>query len=127
MSVGARNLADVTRLDPPGDLATPSTWALGLAYAREGRVNVLHHDRLRHEITARCRGSRNRNYTVHASYACSPDGELVAIDGSCSCPVVYNCKHCVAVVATELDLAGPGTGRSALPGRSGGRTQALLS
>lgn len=126
MSVGARNLADVTRLDPPGDLATPSTWSLGLAYAREGRVNVLHHDRVRHEITARCRGSHNRNYTVHTSYACGPDGELESIDGSCSCPVVYNCKHCVAVVATELNLAAPGTGRPT-PGRSGSRTRALLS
>lgn len=115
------------RPDGPPGLATPSTWGLGLAYAREGRVNVMHHDRVHHGITARCKGSHNRNYTVHVSYSLALDGELDSLNGSCSCPVAYNCKHCVAVVCAELGLAGPHRGRPPFSGHPGGRTQELLT
>lgn len=99
-----RTLGGVRQLDEPSGLATPNTWRLGLAYARQGRVKVMRHDQLHQQITARCRGSHHRNYTVHVNYTCRPDGSLLALDGSCSCPVGFNCKHCVAVVAAELGL-----------------------
>ena len=127
MSARPRRLADVKRPDGPPGLAAPSTWGLGLAYAREGRVNVMHHDRVHHGITARCKGSHNRNYTLHVSYSLDADGDLASLNGSCSCPVAYNCKHCVAVVCSELGLVEPHRGRPPFPGRPGERTQALLT
>ncbi len=91
MSVGARNLADVTRLDPPGDPGDPQHM--------ESRA-CLRARRTRERPASRSCASRDHRslpglattatQPCTPANACGPDGELESIDGSCSCPVVYN-------------------------------------
>ena len=47
-------------------------------------------------------GSGGRVYSVDASLGQGPDGRLSQVDGHCSCPIGYNCKHVAAVL---LDVA----------------------
>ncbi|WP_245935104.1 SNF2-related protein [Acidipropionibacterium virtanenii] len=95
-------------------LATPSTWSLGQQYARGGRAHVVDFDSRTGQVLGRCRGSRGRNYTIRVSYDLDLDDQLCAIDGTCTCPVGFNCKHCVAVVLADLRDQGldPGIGAS---------------
>ena len=43
-------------------------------------------------------GSGGRVYSVDASLGQGPDGRLSQVDGHCSCPIGYNCKHVTAVL-----------------------------
>lgn len=88
------------------DLATANSWSLGQSYARNGRARIVDFDSRTGELLGRCRGSRNRNYTVRVSYDLDSENRLCALDGSCTCPVRYNCKHCVAVVLVDLEEQG---------------------
>jgi hypothetical protein len=47
-------------------------------------------------------GSGGRVYSVDATLAGGADGRLSNVDGHCSCPIGYNCKHVTAVL---LDVA----------------------
>jgi len=47
-------------------------------------------------------GSGGRVYSVHATLARDAGGRLLGVDGQCSCPIGYNCKHVTAVL---LDVA----------------------
>jgi superfamily II DNA or RNA helicase len=91
---------------PSLDLATPSTWALGQEYAREGRSKIVGVDPATGELLGRCKGSRGRNYTVHVSYEADEYGQIFFLEGMCTCPVGYNCKHCVAVMLSDLEVQG---------------------
>ncbi len=97
-------LTDVRPLAAFQHLATPNSWNRGEAYARQGRVTILRHDRADGEIVAQCLGSRGKRYRLSVGYDYGPDGELAWIDGECTCPVGYNCKHCVAAALVALDL-----------------------
>lgn len=99
-----RSLTDMKPLAAFQNLATPNSWDLGEEYARQGRVTILRHDRADGEIVAKCLGSRGRWYMVSLGYDYGPYGALAWVDGECSCPVGYNCKHCVAALLVALDL-----------------------
>ena len=43
-------------------------------------------------------GSRPKPYAVAVRYEFGSDGMLLPLEGHCSCPVGYNCKHTVAVL-----------------------------
>ena len=43
-------------------------------------------------------GSRPKPYAVAVKYEFGSDGMLLPLEGHCSCPVGYNCKHTVAVL-----------------------------
>ena len=43
-------------------------------------------------------GSRPKPYAVAVKYEFGSDGTLLPVEGRCSCPVGYNCKHTVAVL-----------------------------
>ena len=50
-------------------------------------------------------GSRPEPYAVVARYEGGPTGSLVPLEGHCSCPVGYNCKHTAAVLLAARYLS----------------------
>jgi superfamily II DNA or RNA helicase len=79
----------------------PATFARGEAYAREGKVMYVHHDGNR--IKGEVGGSGPRAYQQTIYIAAGRHG--VEFDGSCSCPMDYNCKHVVAALLASLERA----------------------
>ncbi len=73
----------------------------GRAYQRNGRVTSHRIDDRSLTISASVRGSRPRPYRVDISLD-ARNGGLEDIEGHCSCPVAYNCKHVVAVLQEVL-------------------------
>ncbi|MHA1569781.1 MAG: DEAD/DEAH box helicase, partial [Alphaproteobacteria bacterium] len=79
----------------------PRFIARGRDYYRQNRVRNLHsrdHGRL---LLGQVAGSRRQPYQVEIH-----SGELngtVFIEGECSCPVAFNCKHVAAVLFAALD------------------------
>lgn len=63
------------------------TFARGLAYAEEGRVNLVEADRW--PVVARVQGTSGYVVTLHYQ-----GGRY--LEGDCSCPVGVDCKHAVA-------------------------------
>ncbi|MBX3515985.1 MAG: SWIM zinc finger family protein [Rhodospirillales bacterium] len=52
-------------------------------------------------IEGRVQGTQRRPYTVIITLEISSDGKL-RIDGSCSCPVAFNCKHVAALLIESM-------------------------
>jgi len=91
----------------------PGTFARGEGYAREGMVIDLRWKS--GKIFAETEGSGGSTYRQSIGMSEGRDG--VHFEGSCSCPMSYNCKHVVAVLLTMFDQ-----GQNAAPG-----TEATLS
>jgi superfamily II DNA or RNA helicase len=79
-----------------------TTRARGLEYAEKGRVLRLDVEGNGHYITARVEGSRLEAYTVLVALTHANGSNRLHIDGRCSCPVEWNCKHVVAVLAEAI-------------------------
>ena len=62
-------------------------------------------------------GSRPKPYAVVAKFELGNDGRPVSVEGHCSCPVGYNCKHTAAVLLAARYLSPDGNG----PGNGAGR------
>ncbi len=97
----------------------------GRAYARQGRVTKASVTEARRLVFARVRGSGRSSYSQSISLDWSKNRRLVGIEGECSCPIGFNCKHVAAVLfdmATFLagDTAAKGPDRApAAPALSG--------
>ena len=85
----------------------------GLDYFRRGMVCWVEFGgpgRIHGEVS----GSRPKPYAVVAKYESGSDGTPVPVEGHCSCPVGFNCKHTAAVllaarhVSAEADEDGSG-------------------
>ncbi|NHZ90935.1 helicase [Massilia sp. CCM 8733] len=74
-----------------------ATYARGSDYFRRGKVHFCSVEG--DDIVGTVRGSGRSFY--RQMIAVSEDGGVM-IDGSCSCPMEYNCKHVVAVLLTYL-------------------------
>ena len=70
----------------------------GQVYARQGRVTEFSGAEGRRLLFGEVRGSGRSIYSQTISLDWSADGRLTGIDGECSCPVDYNCKHVAAVL-----------------------------
>ncbi|WP_271411813.1 DEAD/DEAH box helicase [Pseudomonas sp. Q1-7] len=74
----------------------PDALARGLKYATEDRIRLLSlSDKA---VETSCEGSEGHFYTQRIRLA--PGG--LGVVGNCSCPVSYNCKHCVAAISVLL-------------------------
>ncbi len=73
-----------------------SAFRRGETYARTGRVQELSWDEEHTALSASVIGN-GAVYTTVAYFVDADDGRAL-IDGECSCPVGYNCKHVVAVI-----------------------------
>jgi len=92
----AVELADVD-LSGVESAVGPRSFARGRAFARGGRVAVVEWD----AEDATLRGSVAGNgglYDAAASFAGDPGAPLEFLDGECTCPVGWNCKHVAALV-----------------------------
>ena len=87
------------------------------ALRREGKVLAFHvEDRF---VFGKVRGSSTETYLQEIEL--ERDGDEVVIDGECSCPVGYNCKHVAALLVEAFErgsLRGEDAGRVALSNAS---------
>ena len=84
---------------------SPRAIAKGLRYAEQGRVlnsNVTLHDGAM-RINARVSGSDRQPYEVTVDV--EPQGAEIFVEGECTCPVAWNCKHVVAAIAAASGQA----------------------
>ena len=75
------------------------TWRRGLGYFQDGQVDEVDAVQTTESnlvLLGRCSGSRGAQYEQHIAFMAF--GDVVELDGECTCPVGYNCKHVVAVV-----------------------------
>ena len=70
----------------------------GRNYARQGRVAEVSGAEARRLLFSLVRGSSRSSYSQTISLSWSIDGRLIGIEGDCTCPVGYNCKHVAAVL-----------------------------
>ncbi|KZF03879.1 hypothetical protein A2J03_27660 [Rhodococcus sp. EPR-157] len=74
------------------------TFTRGRRYFDEGRVGYVTWNQQASTFSASVRGNRATPYSTSVSMAMQL-GKLVNFDhGRCNCPVVFNCKHAVAVL-----------------------------
>lgn len=81
----------------------------GLHYVKKGQVLACQERPLDDgiEFVGRCRGSHGNIYEQHIS---TDDIEgFIEIEGECTCPVEYNCKHVAAVLIHWLESRQQGT------------------
>ena len=102
----------------------------GTQYARSAdrvRIVSLGHDAGRMTISGTVRGSRKHPYAVEVLIHYDPaSGTVREVEGECSCPVGFGCKHAVALLLTvmargnaQLSSASPASSTNA-----GGRNEA---
>lgn len=73
----------------------------GLEYQKQNRVKLNKVDLVDDRIAAEVKGSGQNIYRVKVAWFNEKDGFYV--DGECSCPVGFNCKHVVAVLLAALE------------------------
>jgi superfamily II DNA or RNA helicase len=78
-----------------------STVAKGQAYVRAA-FNIRWSD---DTLSGKVQGTQHRPYSVEARFE-QDDGD-VWVDGECSCPVGYNCKHVAALLLAGMSVAAP--------------------
>ncbi|PRA60896.1 helicase SNF2 [Pseudomonas sp. MYb187] len=84
----------------------PRALERGSEYADQHRVTVISLEP--HRLTSTCRGSGDNNYTQHIRVKGSE--HYTSLDTTCTCPVGFDCKHCVAALFSLMDLPEEPTG-----------------
>lgn len=87
-------------------LVSDVTFVRGQEYVQQQRILRLDDDG-QNGLTSHVRGSKTSTYDQKITL--SYNGERLDIDGICSCPVSYNCKHVVAVLIEYLSTINPTT------------------
>lgn len=80
----------------------PSTYVRGLMYAQHGAVMDVAWEANGGIITGAVVGSARQPYSTVAFVRPAGPGNYVFVEGRCTCPVGFDCKHVVALVATAL-------------------------
>ncbi|WP_116951629.1 DEAD/DEAH box helicase [Jiangella endophytica] len=93
----------------------PSTFVRGLMYAQHGAVVDVEGAVGEGTVTGRVIGSARHPYTTLAILKPAGRGRYTFVEGRCTCPVGFDCKHVVALVMTALSGGGPGRGPAAEP------------
>ena len=86
----------------------------GREYQRGDRVVSLRWEAAASQLVAEVRGSAGRRYRQEIEFG--RVGRNLVIDGYCSCPMDYNCKHVAAVLLQWLQAAPADGGRSGADG-----------
>ncbi len=79
----------------------PTTFARGRAYARNGAVRSSRWTLDGTCLVGEVQGSDIEPYAVEVFVTTSATGRITDIDGACTCPVDYNCKHAVALLLAD--------------------------
>ena len=93
-------LSDVLKPKHIYDFFSRSAVEKGHAYQTQGRVKELQISEDLTHIRAKVRGSSVYRVDIQLGFA---DDRLADLEGDCSCPMVFNCKH---VAATLLEALG---------------------
>jgi hypothetical protein len=110
-------LSDVLKRKDLYSFFSRSAFEKAHAYQAQGRVKGLEVSEDLAHVRARVRGSGSSEYRVDIQLDYSED-RLSDVDGECSCPMSFNCKH---VAATLLEATGgkpssaPAAGGKAAP------------
>jgi len=99
-------------LDMLPDFFDPVYYNRGLSYYRSSMVRSVRLLNGGRKLLSRVMGSGSRLYSCEIDLVIR-DGEVTAINGACSCPVGYNCKHVVASLVQQL------TQQRLMPGHEG--------
>jgi uncharacterized Zn finger protein len=81
--------------------ATPAALDKAARYQRQRRAFVAEMADDGTLIQGRVQGTQRRPYAVTIELGIGPDGR-VRIDGSCTCPVGFNCKHVAALLIESM-------------------------
>ena len=95
-------LSDVLKRKDLYDYFSRSAFEKAHAYQAQGRVKGLEVSGDLTHLRARVRGSGSNEYRVDIQLEFNGD-QLSDLDGECSCPMTFNCKH---VAATLLEATG---------------------
>jgi len=82
-------------------LVGATTFARGRAYARKGAVLASHWTDDGSCLVGEVQGGDVEPYSVAVTVTRSARGRLADIDGGCSCPVEFDCKHAVALLLAD--------------------------
>ncbi len=75
-----------------------ATVSRGADYAARGQVRTADADPRGEAVEGRVAGSGGRVYVQKIALEWAVGGRLLEVDGACTCPVGWNCKHVVAVL-----------------------------
>jgi superfamily II DNA or RNA helicase len=90
-------------------LVDTGTFDRGLAYARSGEVLEYRWIESNTRLLGSVRGSGLNPYVASVRIGRDGGAAIVDIQGNCSCPMGFNCKHVVALVLTAESGAVPAT------------------
>lgn len=93
----------------------PSTFVRGLMYAQHGAVMDVEWEAGEGLVTGQVIGSARHPYSTIAIMKAARGGGHSFVEGRCSCPVGFDCKHVVALVMTALSDGGPVQGNRPEP------------
>jgi superfamily II DNA or RNA helicase len=97
-------------------LAGGTTYDRGAAYARQGAVSEVWWDERARILSGFVSGSAGRSYSTQVTFSARAGHGLEYNSGQCSCPMVLNCKHAVALVlAAQRNQARPTSPATAGP------------
>ena len=85
------------------------TYARGVEVLRNQRVlrcNATENSSGEWAIEGKVKGSGRETYEVSVTITVTPDGGVNSFNGDCSCPVGFECKHCVALTLKAADTTG---------------------
>lgn len=97
-------LADRRVIDRAFDRRTLSR---ARTYVAQGAVLDVNWSPEGESVSGTVLGSRALPYEVSVDLVRGANGRLVAIDGECTCPVTYDCKHAVAVLLSAVTERAP--------------------
>jgi len=84
-----------------------ATFARGRAYAHNGAVRSNRWTLDGTCLIGEVQGSATKPYVVEVLVTTSATGRTTDIDGACTCPVGYNCKHAVALLLADGSRESP--------------------
>ena len=84
----------ITRSDISRVIDDPAYYKRGASYFSNRRVLNSQWD-VDDRIVGSVAGSGGRIYSIDVKLIGGADGHLLDVDGHCSCPIGYNCKHVV--------------------------------
>lgn len=109
-------LSDVLKRKSIYNYFSRSAMEKAVSYQAQGRVSKLKVSDDRKHVSAEVPGSNSNRYRVDILLQFS-GGELVDLDGDCSCPMDYNCKHAATLLEalSGKEASASGTAASSAP------------
>jgi superfamily II DNA or RNA helicase len=98
---GTQRLSDILRLNDIAIYIADTAFHRGRKYQREGRVRELTITPDLKTIAGRVRGDSGDTYRQNITLSAVKGGRT-SIEGVCSCPMGYNCKHVAAALIEAL-------------------------